>query len=48
VNLRYLDPQGRVKSQEVSIHDVMLLDGSPYRRLVARDGRPLPAAEERK
>jgi hypothetical protein len=47
VNLRYLDSQGRVKSQEVRIHDVMLLDGSPYRRLVARDDRPLPPAEER-
>jgi hypothetical protein len=48
VNLRSLDSQGRVKSQEVSIREVMLLDGSPYSRLVARDGRPLPAAEERK
>ncbi|HEY1204126.1 MAG: hypothetical protein ABSH46_07380 [Bryobacteraceae bacterium] len=46
--LRYLDSQGRVKSQEVSIDDVMLLDGSPYRRLVARDDRPLPAAEEKR
>jgi hypothetical protein len=48
VNLRYLDSQGRVKSQEISIRDVMLLDGSPYRRLVARDDHPLPPAEERK
>lgn len=48
VNLRYLDSQGRVKSQEVRIHDVMLLDGSPYRRLVARDDRPLPPGEEKK
>ncbi len=48
VNLRYLDSQGRVKSQEASLHDVMLLDGSPYRRLVARDGRPLPLSEEKK
>jgi len=47
-NLRYLDSDGRVKLREVSLHDVMLLDGSPYRRLVARDDRPLPAAEERK
>jgi hypothetical protein len=47
VNLRYLDSQGRLKSQEARIHDVMLLDGSPYRRLVARDDRPLPPAEER-
>jgi len=48
VNLRYLDSQGRVKSQEVRIHDVMLLDGSPYRRLVARDDRPLAPGEEKK
>ena len=48
VNRRYLDSQGRVKSQDVRIHDVMLLDGSPYRRLVARDDRPLPPAEEKK
>jgi hypothetical protein len=46
--LRYLDSQGRVRSQEVSIHDVTLLDGSPYSRLVARDDRPLPSAEEGK
>ena len=48
VNLRYLDSEGQVKSQEIKIHDVMLLDGSAYRRLVARDDRPLPPAEEKK
>ena len=48
VNLRYLDSQGHVKSQEIKINDVLLLDGSPYRRLVARDDRPLPPAEQRK
>ena len=48
VNLRYLDSQGRVKSQEVSMHDVMLLDGSPYRRLVARDDHALAPGEEKK
>jgi hypothetical protein len=47
VDLRYLDSQGRVKSREVRILDVMLLDGSPYRRLVARDGQPLPPGEEK-
>jgi hypothetical protein len=46
--LRYLDSQGRVKSQEISIDEVMLLDGSPYRRLMARDDLPLPPAEEKK
>ncbi len=39
--LRYLDSQGRVKSQAVSLDEAMLLDGSPYRRLMARDDRPL-------
>ncbi len=48
VNLRYLDAQGGVKFQEETIHDVILLDGSPYRRLVAREARPLPPAEELK
>ena len=48
VNLRYLDSQGRVNSQDVKSQDVMLLDGSPYRRLVARNDRPLPPGEEKK
>ena len=47
-NLRYLNSEGRVKSQESKVNDVTLLDGSPYRRLVARNDRPLPPAEERK
>jgi hypothetical protein len=47
-DLRYLDAQGLVKLREISAHDVMLLDGSPYERLVARDDRPLSPAEERK
>ncbi len=48
VDLRYLDSQGRIKSQEVKSHEVTLLDGSPYRRLVACDDRPLPPVEEKK
>jgi hypothetical protein len=48
VEARRLDPQGRLKSKDVKIYDVMLLDGSPYRRLVARDDRPLPLGEEKK
>jgi hypothetical protein len=47
-DLRYLDAQGQVKLREVSLHDVMLLEGSPYERLVARNDRPLPPAEEKK
>jgi hypothetical protein len=37
-----------VKLQEISNHDFMLLDGTPYERLVARNDRPLSPAEERK
>ncbi len=37
VDARRLDPQGRLKSKDVKIYDVILLEGSPYRRLVARD-----------
>ena len=48
VDSRYLDSQGHLKSQEVKSQDVLLLDGSPYRRLVARDDRPLPPTDERK
>jgi hypothetical protein len=48
VDSRYLDSQGRLKSQDIKGHDVLLLDGSPYRRLVSRDDRPLPPTDERK
>ena len=48
VELRRLDAQGRVKSSEVQTYDVTLQEGTPYRRLVQRDDRPLPAAEEKK
>jgi hypothetical protein len=47
-DLRYLDSDGAVKLREISVHDVMLVDGSPYERLVARDDRPLSPAEEKK
>jgi hypothetical protein len=47
-DLRYLDAQGAVKLREVSLHDVLLLEGSPYERLVARDDHPLPPADEKK
>ena len=48
VDLRYLDSLGRVKSREVETFDVMLLDGSPYRRLATRDDRPLEPDQEKK
>jgi hypothetical protein len=45
---RQFDSEGRVKSKEVKTHDITLLEGSPYLRLVERDDRPLPAGEEKK
>jgi hypothetical protein len=48
VDARRLDPDGRLKSKDVKIYDVMLLQGSPYRRLVAREDSPLPPGEEKK
>jgi len=37
-----------VRVRQSSTYDVTLLEGSPYRRLVARDGKPLSADEQRK
>ena len=43
---RDTDSSGRVKKTESTTMDVTLLEGSPYRRLVARDDRPLSAKEQ--
>jgi hypothetical protein len=48
VDARRLDSKGRLKSKDVKIYDVMLLEGSPSRRLAGRDDRPLPASDEKK
>src|SRR5262245_15514180 len=45
---RRLDGSGRVTKVESETYDVTLVDGSPYRRMVARDDKPLPAKDERK
>ncbi len=45
---RRLGPDGTMQSSTSKTYDVTLLDGSSYRRLIARDGRPLPPDEERK
>ena len=45
---RSLDSHGRVERRVVKTYDVTLTEGSPYRRLVARDDKPLPPEEERK
>jgi hypothetical protein len=45
---RTLDSSGAVKNRSVVTYDVTMLEGSPYRRLVARDDHPLPLEEEKK
>jgi hypothetical protein len=45
--IRELDHSGKVKSQRTLTWEVAPLEGSPYKRLVARDDRPLSGAEQR-
>ena len=45
---RDLDSDGKVKKTESTTTDVTLLEGSPFRRLVARDDKPLSAKEQAK
>jgi hypothetical protein len=45
---RHLDARGRVKSVEREAWETLILDGQPYRRLLERNGRPLPPGEQRK
>ena len=45
---RDLDSDGKVKKTESKTTDVTLLEGSPFRRLVARDDKPLSPKEQRK
>jgi hypothetical protein len=41
------DGSGKVKKADDRTWDVTLLEGSPYRRLVARNGQPIGAAEQK-
>jgi hypothetical protein len=43
---RQFDDQGAVKSTRSRTFDVTVQEESPYRRLVARDGKPLSASDE--
>jgi hypothetical protein len=43
---RDIDSNGRVKRVESDTHDVTLLEGSPYRRHIAHNDRPLSAKEQ--
>lgn len=45
--MRELDSAGRVKKRTIETWDVTPLEGSPYRRLVARDDRPLSPEEQK-
>ena len=42
------DKQGRVTSTDRQTFEVLMLAGQPYSRLIARDGKPLPAREAQK
>ena len=44
---RAFDSRGRDQRHSVKSYDVTLTEGSPYRRLIARDDKPLPPDEER-
>lgn len=45
---RDLDASGKLKKAESETFDVTLLEGSPYRRLVARNDKPLAPQEQSK
>src|SRR6516165_1860442 len=45
--VRELDRSGHLKGRKIETWDITLLDGSPYRRLVARNDQPLTAEEQR-
>ncbi len=45
---RNLDCKGRVKSQKSEEWETVILDGEPHRRMLERDGKPLPPADQKK
>lgn len=44
---RELDHTGQVKSRKIETWDITLLEGSPYRRLVARNDQPLSPEDQK-
>lgn len=44
---REFDGEGRLKNVRLKTHEVVMADGTPCRRLIERDGKPLPPQEER-
>jgi hypothetical protein len=47
-HFRMLDGKGKVKEERSRTLEVMVVDGSPYRRLVARNDKPLSPNEQKK
>ncbi|GIU77357.1 MAG: hypothetical protein KatS3mg005_0595 [Bryobacteraceae bacterium] len=45
---RMLDKDGRVAKVESRTYDVIVIDGEPYEKLIAKDGKPLSESEARK
>ncbi len=45
---RILNSNGSLKKRTLRTHDLTLLEGSPYRRLIEKDDKPLPPDEEKK
>jgi len=43
---RELDSDAHVKTRKIMLYDVTMLEGSPYRRLVGKDDRPLSPEDE--
>jgi hypothetical protein len=46
-DVRELDRGGQVKNRKIETWDITLLEGSPYRRLVARNDQPLSPEEQK-
>src|SRR6185436_11908176 len=44
---RELDGSGNLKKETLRTFDVFIIDGSPYRRLIARNDKPLSAEEDK-
>src|SRR5712692_3330840 len=45
---RRLDSRGRVKSEDVDVSRIILVNGAPFEQLVERNGQPPSAEEQRK
>jgi hypothetical protein len=48
VETKHLDGKGRLKKVESETFDVLLIDGTPYRRLIRKNGQPLSAKDDAK